>query len=89
MTPEVKTPTDGQKRVREALEKVAQLVATVDAAGDRLDRRSDDAEQKAAADPGAPSGRVQVWKLKSEDTNPLTEARKLRELSDPVTVAAR
>jgi subtilisin family serine protease len=82
LTPDVRTPTTGQNRIREALEKVAHLVATVDAAAGGLDRRASDAEQP---DDG-PSGRVQVWKLDDEETNPLTEARKLRELSDPLTM---
>jgi subtilisin family serine protease len=82
LAPDVKTPTNSQKGVIAALKKVAHLVATVDAAGGGLDPRAADVEQ---AD-GAPSGRVQVWKLDHEDINPLTEARKIRESSDPVTV---
>jgi subtilisin family serine protease len=81
LAPEVKTPTNSQKGVIAALKKVAHLVQTVDA-GAGHDPRVADVEQ---AD-DAPSGRVQVWKLNDADTNPLTEARKIRESSDPVTV---
>jgi Subtilase family len=88
LAPEAKTPTTAQNRVRAALEKVAHLVATVDAAAGGLDRRAN-AEPASDADDGAPSGRVQVWKLDHEDTNPLSEARRIRELSDPVTVRRR
>jgi subtilisin family serine protease len=74
-----------QDHLRSELEKVAKMVATVDAADGSRTKGADERDDAAAQQPQ--SRQVQVWRLDDPNKSTFEEARRLRDVGGAVQVA--